>query len=54
MKTINKPWWLKKDCRKCVAYPDCGFIETKLNKPRGCNLYYEKASLPVEAQGVKK
>ena len=36
-------WWLKKDCRKCVSYPDCDGVETKSKKPRGCSSFKEKA-----------
>ncbi len=38
---MNKYWWLKKDCRKCVDHPNCPFIELKSIKPRGCSEYKE-------------
>lgn len=41
--------WLKKDCRDCIHYPDCDFVETNwhdfnLRFPRGCSEYQEKVS----------
>jgi hypothetical protein len=31
--------WLEKDCRHCLSYPNCGYIETKAQNPRGCSCY---------------
>ena len=37
----DKCWWLKRDCRKCLSYPDCPGVETRSGKPRGCSCYRE-------------
>ncbi len=40
---MNKYWWLKKECKKCIDYPKCPFVETKSEKPRGCSLFKESS-----------
>ena len=42
MKSEN--WWIKEDCRECIRYPKCDFIETASAKPRGCSLFEKVAT----------
>lgn len=36
---VCKNQWLGQNCKECITYPDCDFVERLSSNPRGCSLF---------------